>query len=168
MRTRPNCSSLHRPTPHSSIRHKYVLTHTALQPRLPSTFTRRAPTFRRLPQTLSRLPPTFRRFRPLTFRRLPPSAHRLATFLRLPHFLLLWMKLLLPALRLPTPSQAGMLQTVGSLALGAACVALGMEADRKRESPPPRSWAVAPRLAHFEFAAFGACAQLPSGASTHA
>ncbi|KAJ1478357.1 hypothetical protein T484DRAFT_1961303 [Baffinella frigidus] len=44
------------------------------------------------------------------------------------------MKLLLPALRLPTPSQAGMLQTVGSLALGAACVALGMEADRKLES----------------------------------
>jgi hypothetical protein len=44
------------------------------------------------------------------------------------------MKFLLPALRLPSSSQAGKLQTLGSLALVAASVALGMEADRKRES----------------------------------
>lgn len=47
------------------------------------------------------------------------------------------MKFLLRAFRLPTSSQAGMLQTACSLALGAAHVALGMEADRKRESPLP-------------------------------
>ena len=40
------------------------------------------------------------------------------------------------ALRLPTSSHAGKLQALGSIALVAVLVASGIEADRKRESPP--------------------------------
>ena len=58
------------------------------------------------------------------------------------------MKFLLPALRLPTSSQTGKLQTAGSLALVAASVALGMRADRIRESSTRIWWAVPVLLAH--------------------
>jgi len=50
------------------------------------------------------------------------------------------------ALRLPTSSHAGKIQTLGSLALVAASVASGIEAARKRESPSRRTWEVAPGL----------------------
>jgi len=81
------------------------------------------------------------------------------------------MKFLLPALRLPSSSQAGKLQTLGSLALVAATVALGMEADRKRESPSQlwggwlRIWEIKLRAV---IAACGACAEFPRVASVHA
>ena len=80
------------------------------------------------------------------------------------------MQFLLPALRIPSSSQAGKLQTLGSLALVAVTVALGMDADRKRESPSQIGGRL--RTGHIKlragFVACGACAELPRVARVHA